>query len=220
MVENFEDVFLKRIWDVYYQLEDSKKNSLNLLFLTLMIVILFWLVPSDAIKLPVIGNELPKFLTFTLAPFFIIFLTSKYLYVSALSLNVFIAYIKYFREFYKNTLDEKDISVSSLFNNFRIRNLSETLNLFLFPKRFNQKLGLSFNAFIHFITIIAHRIVTLLTFIIPFVFSLLTAYWFKINYQSKKVEEYIGIFILIAYAFSILILILFLISLIKGTKEA
>jgi len=220
MAENYENIYLTRIWDVYYSLEDGKKKSFDLLFLTLMIIIIFWLNPTDAIQLPVVGNELPKFVTFTLAPFFIIFLTSKYFYMSALSLNVYTAYIQYFREFYWHEYDDKNIHPSSLYNNFRVRNLSETLNLFLFPRQFGMKWELSFKVIIHFLTIIGHRIVTLLTFITPIIFSFMTTIWFINNYHSHIKEEYQGIIIIIAYVFSILILLLFLLWLINNTQEA
>ncbi len=215
-LDNLEIVFLEKIWTNYVSLENKKENSLSLLFLTLLAFILLWLIPSQDFKFPILGNELPRSIALSLSPFFVLFLTSKYLYLSALSLNVFMNYIRYFRKVYNASFDENRILISSLYNNFKIRNLSGTLNLFLLPRRVNQTFNKRFERIIHRITILLNIILTLSTFLVPLAFSLGTAIWFYMN--RHIVNENVAIFILLVYGFSILTLLLFAYSLFNSTK--
>ena len=192
---------------------------MNFLFITLTVVTSFLLIDADVVKLTVIGTDFPKYFIIAMAPFVIIFLISKYFYVSAISLNVYMAYIEYFARFHKTTLDEEKLHTDSLYNDFRIRNLSETINLFLISRQPRLKWKLSCHNIFKKITIIGRIIVTWSTLIIPIVFIFITSHWFLKNYPSKFDESFWIIF-LIGYALFFVGLILFLFILTMETGGA
>lgn len=219
MAKSFEETYLERLWESYSYLESARRKSFNLLILTLASVTLLWIAQEDSIKIPVIENRLSKFLALSLAPFFIVYLVTKVLYISSFSFNTFVNFIKTFEKIYCVEMRQYSLDSNEIYNTFRIRDISETLNVFVFPRSFEYKWKFQLKILIHYITIVGHRIATILTILIPFVYATITTIWFSNNFKNH-IKEYEGYGILTSYIMLHIAFILILFYYAERTKSS
>jgi hypothetical protein len=81
-----------------------------------------------------------------------------------------------------------------------MRDLSEVLNPFLFPRRFERRFELKLRCVLYYIVVCTHNMTTLITIVTPFaaITYFTVEYWFR-NQEKQYFNETIGIIGLIFF---------------------
>ncbi len=189
---------LNTISRAYSVLDDRRRKAFNVLLSATAIFVLIGFSNSDGIKIPLLGVELDKFLTVALAPLFIGILFGRYFYLCSHTLRLYIKYIELFEKVYEKDIRELGWDFTDLHNSIRMRDLTEVLNPFLFPRRFGRTLQFSINCILYYFAVCAHNTVILLTIFAPAIAYSISVFWLNSNY-SGHMNEIVGMALIWAY---------------------
>lgn len=190
--------FLDKIAQAYAVIDDRRRKAFNVMLTTTVIFILIGFSKTDGIKLPILGTELDQFLTLSLAPMFVGVLFGRYFYLCAHTLKLYIRYLGIFQKTYAKEIEELGWNFADVHNSIRMRDLTEVLNPFLFPKRFDRKFKPYLGWLLHYGTVIGHNFTTLMTVIAPVTAYFACVIWFRVHYK-EHMNETLGMALFLFY---------------------
>lgn len=207
------EYLLEKLWDGYISISDRRWKSLKHLIIVLLILIVVYYVPTNDLKFTLFGItsdiSFNKFLALSLAPLLIIIFTTRFWYLFAHSVIKFVYYLQHYQKFYEKELSVLDYGFHKLYDLFKMRDITESMNIFLFPKvilnsprnlkitKMNKKINLK-------VADTIHDLFAILLFIIPMFLYCWATYTIKIDGSILfTVYFYLGICKLIFFIFLI-----------------
>lgn len=175
---------LDLLWKSYEVTDERRRKSFNALFSMLILIFFIWLAEAEDLKFPLLGTNLDKFIALAISPAIVLILCARYFYLSVNSFVNYTRYIKLFSEVNSVQMKKNNMIEKSIYYSFKYRDVSDILNIFVFPRRFNQENKTSLKNVVHCLGITALNCATLLTLIIPISVYILTLNWFWNNYEN------------------------------------
>lgn len=134
---------LEKLWDVYISITDRRRKSLKHLIIVLLILIVVSMVPTKDLKFTLFGITsdiaFNKSLVLSLAPLLIIIFTTRFWYLFAHSVINYVNYLECYQKFYAEYLMVWGYGFRELYDFFKMRDITESMNIFLFPKKMVKK---------------------------------------------------------------------------------
>jgi hypothetical protein len=185
----------------------------------MIVFALFWLSKKEYFDLPLINVKVKMDLAIALAPSFISILTARYLYLCAHTILSYVTYLNRYIEVHKEELNNQGISFTILHATFKQRDLTENINVFLFPVKghpdWDKEIHKAINISIKFLI----NIGIILTVIVPLMAYMLSVTWLGINLDKEIFSPY-GIWLFAFYLFLGSLFLLFPIYLFYRVKPA
>lgn len=176
------DFTLNRLWDSYALADDRRRKAFYYLFSVMAVFVILWITKDKSFELPFLKTKVDMFLAMMLAPAFIAMLTARYLYLCAHTLRAYIQFLECYEDSCREGLQKLGYSFGKLYPSFERRDITEKLNIFLFPMHLSGEWDKSINNIVGRIVCFLCNIGIILTVAIPIISYIVCFFgWYAIR---------------------------------------
>ncbi len=203
------EFLLAKLWQVYSITDDRRRKGFYYLFSSMVLFAILWIKQSQTFELPILKTQVTLMDALAMAPAFIVVLTVRYLYLCTHTLRSFITYLQQLEEYYSKDLQAIGYTFFKLHQTFRLKDLTDNLNVYLFPIKPYRGHDSSFaNWTLYVIVVYLTNVAIFLTVFIPLFSYFYIIGWLLLNYPFFS-STVLGLFGMGVYS---LLGILFLLS--------
>jgi len=168
---------LERLWVSYSSIDEKRRKTFYYLYSIMVVLSLIWISKERTFHHPEYGIEVKLEIALYVAPAFISILTIRYLYLCAYTMISYVNYLRFYQQAHQKELISLGINFRLLNYFFKLRDLTDKLNLYSFPIRTDKEhyTGISF-LFCQIVNFLLN-IAILLSVLIPLSAYIVIVFW-------------------------------------------
>ena len=168
---------LERLWVSYSSIDEKRRKTFYYLYSVMVVLSLIWISKEQKVPIHLINIEVELRMALYLAPAIISILTTRYLYLCAYTTISYVNYLGFFQQAHQKELVSLGINYHLMNYFFKLRDLTEKLNLYSFPIRTDKEYKTGINLlFCHIVNFLLN-IAILLSVLIPLSAYIVIVFW-------------------------------------------
>ncbi len=133
-MESLAKILLDRLWNAYEKIDERRRRAFLLLYTSSLVTVMLLAEPGTITQVPLLNISTAQSVVLIALPLMLAALMVNYLFLCAHTITSYTQYIEFLSERYEGEI-WKLSSKGWVYGSLKMRDVSEGLNIFLFPVR-------------------------------------------------------------------------------------